>query len=144
MNTARRVRWLAAGLAAAALSATAIGCGGGVAEARRLQQQQGRAVERYLAALDKADNAREVAAAINGFAADMERIAPRMKRLMDKHPEWKDPARRPRELKVEDERARDAAAKMAGTLFRIMPYMGDPEVRKAQERLMRALQQMGS
>lgn len=144
MNAMRWGRWMAAGWAAVALGATAIGCGGGVAEARRLQQQQGRAVEQYLAALDKADNAREVAAAINGFAADMERIAPRMKRLMDRHPEWKDPARRPKELQADDERARDTAAKMAGTLFRIMPYMGDPEVRKAQERLMRALQQMGS
>lgn len=144
MKTARSGRRIAAGLAALAFGTIVIGCRGGVAEARRLQQQQGQAVERYMAALDKADNAREVAAAINSFAADMERITPRLKRLMDKHPEWKDPARRPAKLKLEDERARDAAAKMAGTLFRIMPYMGDPEVRKAQERLMRVLKQMDS
>jgi len=137
------MRWFAAALSLLAGGIGLAGCGGGgVAEARRLQREQIRSVEQYLAALDKADNAKAVAAAINAYADDMEVYAPRMKRLLEKHPEWKEANRRPKELQEDEERAKTAFSKMAGAMFKAMPYMGDPEVRKAQERLMKAMQLM--
>ncbi len=140
-----RVRVAMAAVSLLAVGGLFTGCGGGgVAEARRLQQDQIRAVENYLAALEKADNAKTVAAAINAYANDVERLAPRVKRLRERHPEWKDSNRRPKELKEGEERAQAAFSKMAGAMFKTMPYMGDPAVRQAQERLAKAMQQMGS
>lgn len=139
----KRTQWVVATLSLLAGGMWLAGCGGGgVAEARRLQQEQIRSVEKYLAALDRADNAKAVASAIDAYADDVERLAPRMKRLLEKHPEWKQADRRPKELQAEDERAKAAFSKMAGAMFKAMPYMGDPEVRTAQERLMKAMQLM--
>ena len=91
--------------------------------------------------LDKSGNAKDVAKAINHFADKMEAIMPRMKKLAEKYPELKDTSNVPEELRDSQKKAEAAGRKIAGSMMKIMPYMADPEVQKAQERMNAAMMQ---
>ncbi|MCD4655565.1 hypothetical protein K8T06_16715 [bacterium] len=112
-----------------------IGCGGKYSDAEKIYGEYVVAIEKYVTNLEKADNAKEVAKAVNKFADDMEDLMPRMKKLSEKYPELKDTSNPPEELKETQARADEMGMKMAGSMMKMMPYMKDPEVRKAQERL---------
>jgi hypothetical protein len=112
-----------------------VACGGKYADAEKVYGEFADAMEAYLQELDKAADAAAVADAINGFADDMETLAPRMKEITAKYPELKDPQNVPENLKPSKERSDQMAKKMAGTFMSIMKYMGDEKVRSAFERL---------
>jgi len=99
-----------------------IGCGGKYSDAKKMNEEFIALVEDYIADLDKADNAKGAAKAINRFADGMEDLWPRMQKLSEKYPELKDKSNPPEE-------------KMAGAMIKLMAYIKDPEVQKAQKRL---------
>lgn len=112
------------------------GCGGKkYADAEESYKDMINVMDEYVAQLDKSQNAKDVARAMNSFADKMEALAPRMEKLAEKYPELENASDLPEELKEWQEKATAAAQKMAASMMKIMPYMSDPEVQKAQERM---------
>jgi len=110
-------------------------CGSKYSDAIKLNKEYADLMERYVAEIDKADDANKVATAMNRYADALEDLWPRMKQLSEKYPELKDIENQPEELKESQSRAEEMGKKIAGTFMKIMPYMEDPEVQKAQQRI---------
>ena len=89
----------------------------------------------YISDLDKADNAGDTAKAMNRFADKLEPLWKNMERLNDKYPELRDMETLPEPLRKSFSEAEEMGRKMSGSFIKIIPYMEDPEVRKAQQRL---------
>ncbi|NQU39920.1 MAG: hypothetical protein HQ523_08220 [Lentisphaerae bacterium] len=111
------------------------GCAGKYADVKKASSKFTKTTEAYVAELDKASDAKSVAKAINSYADAMEKIMPDMQRLSEKYPEMKGNGTPPKGLEEVKAEAEAAGRKMAGSFMKLMPYMNDPEVRKAQERL---------
>jgi hypothetical protein len=62
-----------------------------------------------------------------------------MKALSEKYPELKDQDNLPDELKASQEESEKVAKRMVGTFMKTARYMNDAEVRKAQERISKAM-----
>ena len=112
-----------------------IGCGGKYSDAIALNEEYINIVEDYIADLDKADDAKAAAKAINNFSDKLEKIWPKMQELSEKYPELKDQSAVPEEMKETQKKAEEVGAKMGAAMMKVMPYMQDPEVQKAQKRL---------
>ena len=112
-----------------------IGCSAKYSDAEKVSEEYIDLMEGYIADLEKVGNAKDVVRAMNKFADGMEDLLPRMKKLSEKYPELKDKSNLPEELKKTQERAGEMGLKMAGSMMKLMPYMMDPEVQKAQNRL---------
>jgi len=115
------------------------GCAGKYSDVRKLNAEFVKMTEAYVADLDKAQSAKDVAKAIDKYADQMQKIAPQMQRVSEKYPELKDNDKLPEELKESPAVAEEVAKKMVGTFMKIAPYMQDPEVQKAQKRLAEAM-----
>jgi hypothetical protein len=111
------------------------GCAGKYADVKKMNTKFAKITEAYVADLDKADDAKGVAKAMNSFADELEVIWPKMQKLSEKYPELKDNKNPPKALEVSQKEAEAVGKKMAGTFMKTMPYMQDPDVRKAQERM---------
>jgi len=117
-----------------------IGCGGKYSDVNKMNEEYIALMENYIADLDKADNAKDAAKAMNRFADGMENLWPRMQKLSEKYPELKDnKSTPPEELKETQERAEAVGQKMVGSMMKTMPYVMDPEVQKAQQRIAMAM-----
>jgi len=122
------------------LSFLITGCGGKYSDINKMNEEYIALMENYIADLDKADNAQDAAKAMNRFAEGMENLWPRMQKLSKKYPELKDNnSTPPEELKETQERAEAVGQKMVGAMMKTMPYVMDPEVRKAQQRIAMAM-----
>jgi hypothetical protein len=122
-----------------AMSFLIIGCGGKYSEAEKMNKEYIALVEDYIADIDKADNAKDVAKAMNEFADGMEDLMPKMRKLSEKYPELKDRSNPPEELKETQKKAEEMGQKMAGAMIKLMPYMMAQEVLNAQKRLAAAM-----
>jgi len=113
------------------------GCAGKgkYADAKKVNKQYMTLVQGYMNDLDKTESAQDAAKAINRFADGMQSLWPKMKALSEKYPELKDPNNIPEELKEMQAEAAEVGKKMGGSMMKLMPYMQDPEVQKAQKRL---------
>ena len=112
-----------------------IGCGGKYSDAKKLNEELLDIMEDFIADLEKADNAKAAAKAINRYADGMEDLLPRMQKISEKYPELKDKSNPPEELKESQKRADGMSKEMAGGMMKLMVYMNDPDVQKAQMRL---------
>lgn len=83
-------------------------------------------------ALNSASNGKQVAAAIDTYAEDMERLEPRLEELEEKYPEISD-TNYPAELAEVMEEYSELGAKMEEAMAVLMEYMMDPEVQEAME-----------
>ncbi len=120
------------------------GCGGKkYDDVKEVNQDMVTVMDEYVAALDKSTTAQDAAQAINRFADKMEALAPKMKTLMEKYPELKDTDNPPEELKDLQQKAEALGQKIAGSMMKLVPYMNDPEVKKAQERMAGAMMELG-
>lgn len=111
------------------------------ADIEEFSDQYMRLIEEYAAAMDRADSAQAVATAINRFADGIEKLGPAMQRLREKYPELEDNQDLPEEVKKLESRMEEAGMKMVQAMMKAAPYMGDPEVQKAQARLDAAWQE---
>lgn len=130
-------------MALAALLAL-LGCSSGpdYSEAVDINTQFVDAMESYISNIDKAENADDVADAIDAYTQKMEELAPQMKALAAKHPEWKDLGKVPEELKPIQEKAKQVASQIPNTFMKTMQYMGDSQVRDAHKRLQESMGKM--
>jgi F0F1-type ATP synthase membrane subunit b/b' len=111
------------------------GCSGKYADAKALNAEFVDMTETYLDDLEKSDNAKDVAKAMNRYADDMEKIWPKMKKMAEKYPELKDKKAMPEELKESQQAVEEMGQKMGNAFGKIMPHMSDPDVQKAQQRI---------
>ncbi|MFC2164921.1 hypothetical protein ACFLT2_07995 [Acidobacteriota bacterium] len=113
-----------------------IACGGGkYADAKKAVAKSNKTVAGFLEKMDKADNAKDVATAVTGFASEMEKIVPEMRKLEEKFPELKSSQGVPEELGEEGKKMMELWGKFASVMMKIQQYADDPEVQKAQEKL---------
>jgi hypothetical protein len=113
-----------------------IACGGGkYADAKKVVAKSNKTLEGFLGKMDKADDAKAVAAALNGFTSEMEKIVPEMKKLEEKYPEFKGGQGPPAELGEEGKKMMELWGKFASVMMKIQQYADDPEVQKAQQKL---------
>ena len=111
------------------------GCGGKYSDAKKVNEEYVTLIQRYVDDLDKVANAKDAAKAIDRFVDGMKTLWPKMKALAEKYPELKDRNNPPEELKEIQAKAQEMGKKMGGAMMKLMPYMKDPEVQKAQKRL---------
>ena len=113
-----------------------IACGGGkYADAKKVISKSNNALEDFLGKMDNADNAKDVTAALTGFTKEMEKIAPEMRKLEEKYPEFKESQSIPEELGEEGKKMMELWGKFGSVMMKIQQYSDDPEVQKAQEKL---------
>ena len=118
------------------------GCGEKYSDVKKVNEEYVQLIEDYISDLNKATSAKEAAKAINAFSDGMEKVLPEMKKVAQKYPELKNNATPPDELKESQMKAEETGKKMVGAMMKLMPYMRDPEVQKAQKRLSTIMMKM--
>jgi len=118
-----------------------IACGGGgkYASAKALMGKQISIINRYADAMDKANNAQDVVAALNAYAADTKDLIPDLKKFQEQFPEMNDQAEAPVELKPEMDKMQEAMGRMMTASMKAAQYMQDPAVQAAQKKLGEAM-----
>ncbi|MBP7584978.1 MAG: hypothetical protein KBA61_13135 [Spirochaetes bacterium] len=91
--------------------------------------------ESYITAIQNAQNAGDVAKAINSYADSFMKLKPRIESFEQKYPELKQSKEPPEELKGNFERLQKSAEKLATASMTMLKYLEAPEVQKAIERL---------
>ena len=127
-------RWML-GLCLLGIISLLMGCAGKYADAKKLNAEFVIIMNRYIEDLDQADNAKDVASAMNRYADKLEVIWPKMRALSKKYPELKDENSVPEDLKKARDESEAAGMKMASSFMKVAPHLGDAEVMKAQERI---------
>ncbi len=92
-------------------------------------------LETYVGNLDKAGDATDVADALHELADGLEVLVPEMKKIMGKYPELKNEDQQPERVKALTQKSAEVAKQFIGSMTKVMPYMNDPQVREAQERI---------
>ena len=90
--------------------------------------------EDFIAALVKAATADDVAAAMNAVTEKMAELAPKMKAIGEKFPEFKTQDNPPAEMKPFNDRIEAMMGKMMEAMGKVAPFMQDPKVIAAQEK----------
>jgi hypothetical protein len=117
-----------------AVTFTLTGCADKYADVKKSQSEFVKITNAYVADLDKVSSAKGAAKAMNNYADQLEKLMPKMKQLSEKYPEIKD-SKVPSELMEMEKETEAAAFKMAGSFMKLMPYMNDPKVMEAQQRM---------
>jgi len=91
--------------------------------------------EAYLQGLEKAGSASEAAKVMNTFADGLEKVMPTMKKLAEKYPELKNGQNLPESIQASQKQAEQMGMRMMQAMMKIAPFMDDPAVKKAQERV---------
>ncbi|MCJ7524879.1 MAG: hypothetical protein MUP71_06595 [Candidatus Aminicenantes bacterium] len=118
-----------------------VACGGGgkYASAKALMGKQISIINRYADAMDKANNAQDVVAALNAYATDTKDLIPDLKKFQEQFPEMNDQAEAPAELKPEMDKMQEAMGRMMTASMKAAQYMQDPAVQAAQKKLGEAM-----
>ncbi|KAB2890726.1 MAG: hypothetical protein F9K32_07525 [Desulfobulbaceae bacterium] len=111
-------------------------------EASELFAEYVPALENYLDAVEKAQSAGAFAVAINAFADEMAELAPKMRELNRKYPELQNEQSVPPKYAELEQKADALGERFGQSFIRIAPFMEDPEVEKANERLMMIMESM--
>jgi len=98
--------------------------------------------EDYIAALAKAASADDVAAAMNTVTEKMAELAPKMKAIGEKFPEFKTQDNPPAEMKPFNDRIEAMMGKMMEAMGKVAPFMQDPKVVAAQEKYSQVMGEM--
>ena len=115
---------------------TACGGGGGkYADLKPVIKKYNSQVEKFIGAMDKADSAEKVAAALTDFADVMKGLKDSMQKMEEKYPELKNMSDPPVELGEDAQKMQELAMKMGPAMMKAMKYADDPAVQKAQEAL---------
>ncbi len=122
----------------------AVACGGGgkYAQAKKLINKQIDMMNDYADAMEKAENAQDVAAATNTYAAATADLVPDMKKFQEQYPEMKNQADPPAELKPEMDRMQQSMGRMISASMKAARFMMDPAVQEAQKKLGEAMSGM--
>jgi hypothetical protein len=101
-----------------------------------------KATEVYIADLDKSTTADAVAAAMDVITEKMTALAPKMKAIGEKFPEFKSQDNPPAELKPFNDRLTGMMEKLFAVLGKVAPFASDPKVMAAQEKYNKVMGEM--
>lgn len=118
------------------------GCGGKYSDVISVNKKFIAAMENFSAAMGSVKSAKEAAAALDKMAAAMDELAPEIKALNEKYPELRTGEGIPPELDKLQKRAEKAGQNYADSVMKLMPYMADPQVQAAQQRVANAMKKM--
>ena len=129
------------GLVVVLMIVGAVACGGGgkYASARALMGKQISIINNYADAMDKANSAQDVVAALNAYADATKDMIPDLKKFQEQFPEMTDQAEAPAELKPEMDKMQEAMGRMMSASMKAAQYMQDPAVQAAQKKLGEAM-----
>ncbi len=115
-------------------------CGGGDTP-KSVMNDYFNVMEGYLNGMEKADSADDIVGVIETFSNKMKTLAPRMKSMMEKHPELKGMkgGKLPEEYKELNDRMQKIMPRMMGVFGKMMKYGNDPKVKEAQKNLQEAM-----
>ncbi len=111
------------------------GCGGRYSDVKEVNEEYISLIDDYIADIDKAENAGDAAEAINKFADGMEKLWPKMLSLGEKYPELKDESKLPDDIRKLNRKVEETSKKMGAAMVKLIPYMMNGDVIKAQKRL---------
>lgn len=116
-----------------------IACGGGgkYADAKALMEDGIKTFDTFAADMEKAGDAKAVAAAMTTFGEKMKEFAEKGKEMEKKYPDMKNNP--PEELKELMEKFKASTMKMQGAMTKVMQYASDPAVAKAMEAMKGAM-----
>ena len=115
-------------------------CGGKYSDAVEVQEDFIALAGDFVDAMDSADSSDKVAAAMNNYADGLEDLMPRLREISEKYPELKNPDQVPEKLAQTAEEHQAVMQKVGSSFMKAMPYMGNPDVQQAQERIVLAMQ----
>ena len=117
--------------------------GGGVySEVKLLLEKVVLSLEKLTAGLEEADDADDVAAALDSYTSDILPLAPKMKELIKKYPELKelkDENTCPEELSPVMQKIGELGKRMVVGFVKVQQYTSDPKVKAAQIRWLKAM-----
>lgn len=125
------------------LAVLTIGCGGKYADVIEVNQTYVQLLSEYIEAVDKVENAADAAAAINDLADGMDELTPKMQAMSKKYPNLQDAEDLPEALQETSEEMNRVSEDFGSTFMKLMPYMSDEKVQKAQNRLSNVMCTMG-
>jgi hypothetical protein len=114
-----------------------VACGGGGGKYGDAKQAMGdmlNSMEKLAADLDKAEDAKAVASALNTFTGAMEKLKPKIQELEKKYPELNDEANLPPELAEYQTKLAEIGPKFGSAMMKIMQFADDPDVKEANEK----------
>ena len=128
-------KWMIA-LCVVAFAVGTMACGGDeYADAKKAISKSNKVLEGFFTEFDKADDAKSVAAALNGFVDNMKQVIPEIRELEKKYPELGGGQSVPEELGEEGKKMMELWGRFGSIMMKIQQFADDPEVKKAQERL---------
>lgn len=112
-----------------------VACGGGgkYDDAKAVMNDMIDAFNGFGDAMDKANDGKAVAAAIEDFADKMAALKPKIDEMQKKYPDFK--SQPPEELKELVEKVGEASQKMSAAMMKIGQYATDPDVQKVMPKL---------
>ncbi len=121
------------------LGLTACKGGGKYSDVIKVMDKYVVSIEKFVAALDGAKSADDVASALDGLTAATKTLAPEMMDIETKYPEFKTQDKPPAELKPIMDKVMAASTKMMGAMNKVMQYAKDPKVQEARKRYQEAM-----
>lgn len=121
-----------------------VSCSGAkYADVRAAIHEQADATEGFTARMEKADSAKEAAAAMDKYSAQLAKIGAQSRKLKEKYA-GVDLQNVP-ELKADNDRAEQAAMKFAGVFMpATLKYGRDPDFQAAMKRWQQTMREMGT
>jgi hypothetical protein len=115
-----------------------LACGGGgeYGDVKKTMERAAKVMETLVQEMDKAEDGKAVASALNRFADELSALQPKMKELLKKHPELQNPENLPPEVReiVEKVEAFEGE-KLTGVFMKATKYSSDPDVAKAMQKI---------
>jgi len=136
----KALKWISL-LSLAVFMVGLIACGGGggkYSDLKPLVKKYNQETEKFISAMENADNAKKVAAALTEFSQAMKQLKPKMDKIEEKYPELKGMSGPPPELGEDATKMGELMMKMGSVMMKAMQYADDPEVKKAQEEFEKA------
>ncbi|MCP3876275.1 MAG: hypothetical protein GY699_24420 [Desulfobacteraceae bacterium] len=94
----------------------------------------------YMDGLNKAESGKDVAKAMNKYADEFKKLAPKMKEIQKKYPDLMTAKDLPEKVTKSQAQSTQIGMDLAGSFMKVMKYMTDPEVVSAQQRMGEAMQ----
>ena len=111
-------------------------------QAKKVMNKQAEISTEYVNALERADNAKDVANAINTYANEMEKLIPDINKMMKDLPEVLNHETVPQEVAEESAQLTEAGEKIQAASKKLFQYITDPDVQKALERMSVVMQKL--
>ena len=99
-------------------------------------------IESFTVNINKAADGKEIAAAMDQYAKEIKSYAADVVQLMKKYPELKDDKNHPESLKPFTKKFEELSKKLMQLYGKLGKYMDDPDVKAANERMMKAMAAM--